>query len=271
MNEGKPEIIMEKFIKGPFGESYVATPINKVIYRKKSKYQEILIAETPFGKSLFLDNILQLTEYDEKTFHKALVLPGLKKTFRKILILGGGDGGTAREIRNALPRAEITVVDIDREVTEAVVKFLPSVPDKIFEDPRTTLINADAFKYVEDTNEKYDYIIGDLTDLREEGMEGSQVNRLYTPSFLNQLRNIMSEDGRIVYHLEIYPVSHDIIRKFIRNVKQVFIHYKMYVTYIPSFGGFWSYMIMSKKPFRIKRKIEGLIYPEKIMIVNDLE
>jgi|Deesub1362A_J573_1020465.scaffolds.fasta_scaffold00012_191 spermidine synthase len=270
MNREKPEIILEKFIKGPFGESYVGTPVYKVLYRKKSKYQEILIGETPFGKGLFLDNILQLAEYDEKVFHKALVLPSIKKSFKKILILGGGDGGTAREIRRALPEAEITVVDIDIEVTKAVIKYIPSVPNGVFDDPRTKLINTDAFKYVEETSEKFDYIIGDLTDLREEGMEGSQVNRLYTTKFLNQLKNILSDDGRIVYHLEVYPVSHDIIGRFVENVKQVYRHYKMYITYIPSFGGFWSYMVMAKKPFRLKRKIEGLIYPREIMVIKDI-
>ena len=270
MNEYKPDIIMEKFVKGLYGESYIATPILKTIYSKKSRYQEILIAETPFGKALFLDRVLQLTEYDEETFHRALVLPGLKKAYRKILILGGGDGGTARELRRALPKAEITIVDIDREVTEAVSKYLPFVPKGVFEDPKTKLINMDAFEYIERTKEKFDYIIGDLTDLREEGVEGSQVNRLYTIEALSRLRELLTDDGRVVYHLELYPAAYNLIKKFIENVKEAFNNHRLYATYIPSFGGFWCYIIMSNKPFRIKRKIGGLLYPDKILVIKNI-
>jgi len=252
--------IKEKFVKGPYGTNYVYTPVLEEIYREKSKYQDIWIVKTPFGRTLVLDGIIQLTEFDEKLYHEALVKPAYKKKYRNILILGGGDGGAAREATNLRKNIKITIVDIDPKVTEAILKYIPEVPNNVFEKKNVNLINTDAWEFVEKQKEKYDYILVDLTDVREEEY---QVNRFYKNEFIKKLKKIANEDARILYFLGLYPIDKDIILRFIDENKTLFKHYKVYGMYVPSFGGIWTYIVLSDKPIRLN-KIKGLIDLMKI-------
>ena len=252
MNEIK-DYILEELVSG---RNYITTPINKILYKGKSEYQEILIAETPFGKTLFLDNILQFSEYDEEYYHKGVVIPAYLKKFRKILVLGGGDGGVARELLNLNNNLDITVVDIDPEVTRVVEKYVPNVINKVFEKKNVKLLNMDAFKFVEEDENKYHYIINDLTDLREYDKPGSQVNRFYENNFLKILKNKLYKDGRIVYHLEIYPHQVESIRKFVSEAMKIFRRAVTYCIYIPSFGGLWTFAVMTdSNNLRLKKRI----------------
>lgn len=252
--------IKERFVRGPYGFNYVYTPVLEEIYREKSVYQDIWIVKTPFGRTLVLDGIIQLTEFDEKIYHEALVKPAYKKRYRNILILGGGDGGAAREVTRLGSNIKVTVVDIDPKVTEAILKYIPEVPDNVFEKNDVNLINADAWEFVENQKEKYDYILVDLTDVREEDY---QVNRFYKSRFLKKLKEISYEDTRILYFLGLYPVDKDIIMRFLNENKNLFKYYRIYGTYIPSFGGIWTYIALSDKPIRLNR-VKGLIDLMKI-------
>jgi len=260
--------ILEEFVKTSDRKFiYAAYPIYKKLYYGNSEFQEIVIAETPFGKTLFLDDALQLTEYDEEIYHKALVLPGIKKSYRDILILGGGDGGAAREVKKFNPNARVKIVDIDRMVTEVIKKYMPEVPQGVFEMDGVELINDDAFHYVEVDNSKYDYIISDLTDIREEWERGSQVNRLYTSEFLNTLKSRLREDGKIVYHIDLYPNFKHMINKFLAEACKVFKYITVYGVYIPSFCGIWTYALLSNRPFRIKHIKTP--YQDKLYIITE--
>ncbi len=254
------QYIMEKFVKAPNGYNYVYTPILEELARVRSEYQEILVARTPFGRTLILDGIIQLTEYDEKLYHEALVKPGYKKSYRKILILGGGDGGAAREAINISPSIEVTIVDIDPLVTKIVSKYIPEVPAGVFNKPNVKLVNTDAWKYVEETDERYGYILVDLTDVRE---EENQVNRFYRSVFMEKLKRLIPDEGRIVYFLGLYPIDKDIISRFLVEADKIFRYRRIYGRYIPSFGGIWTYIVLSNKPIRLNR-LDGLIYIDSI-------
>lgn len=241
--------IKEKFVKGPSGHSYVYTPILEEIYRCKSDYQDIWVVKTPFGKTLVLDGVIQLTEYDEKLYHEALVFPAYKRSYKQVLILGGGDGGAARELSKLSDKISVTIVDIDPLVTEVVKKYIPEVPEGVFDRGNIKLVNMDAWMFIEETERKYDYILVDLTDCREEEY---QVNRFYKKEFMSKLNGILNADGRIIYFLGLYPVDKDIINKFMDEAKAIFKYYKVYGRYIPSFGGIWTYIVLSNRPIRLK-------------------
>jgi spermidine synthase len=136
---------------------YIAYPIKRILYRRRSRYQDIVVAELPVGKALILDGVTQFTTMDEELYHRAVVEPAIEEHYRRVLILGGGDGGVAREVRRLLPEAEIVVVDIDPLVTRVVERFMPEVPRGIFRDRRVRLINMDAYDYVMNVDEKFDY------------------------------------------------------------------------------------------------------------------
>ncbi len=246
---------------------YLSYPIKKILYRGKSKYQEICVAETPFGKTLILDGVLQFTVYDEEIYHTGLIHPVVKHYYRRILVLGGGDGGAAREIRKVLPSANIKVVDIDPEVTNIVQEYIPEVPAGIFDDKYVELINMDAHKYIANTQERFDLIVGDLTDIRDEALKGSEVNILYTREFLSLLKDKLKRGGRVVYHVGGLNLDPDLIHTFWECAKSVFKYTVGYGIYIPSFLDIWCYIVMSEYKIKlnpIKYRYIKLKYCEQI-------
>lgn len=259
--------VYERFIETNLGETYIATPIYDVIFEGSSKYQEILIGITPFGKTLFLDNILQLSEYDQEIYHKAVSLPAYDKSFRDVLILGGGDGGVAREIKSYNPESRIWIIDIDSMVTEVMNKYFPEVPRNIFQESNVKLLNVDAYEFVKTTQLKFDYVVNDLTDIREPDEKGSQVNIFYQADFLKILKNILKSNGRIVYHLELYPYSYEEIMKFLKAAREVFKFIKTYCVYISSFGGLWTFAVLSDRNFILKETLQTL--QSKTLVLTD--
>lgn len=242
---------------------YVAYPIKKIIYEGSSDYQYIIVADTPLGKVLILDGVLQLSLTDEEIFHKGLVLPALSRNYKDVLILGGGDGGAAREVKKALPNSKITIVDIDPEVTRVVKQYLPEVPGGIFNDKNVKLVNMDAYDYVMKTEKKYDYIIGDLTDIREEEEVGSEVNRLYKDEFLRNLRRILKPDGAIVYHVTGIIFGAKYFGEFWDTCKKVFKYTIGYAIYIPTFIDIWGYIAMANKPIKLDKTAMKLVILKK--------
>lgn len=250
------DLILEPLAKGPKGLIFLATPILKVYFRSQSKYQDILVAETPFGKSLILDGYLQFSEYDEELFHKSVVVPSYKKAYKKVLILGGGDGGVAREILKVNPSASITIVDIDPMVTEAVKAHFPSMVRDVLSSRNVTLINQDAFEFVEKSTQRYDFIVNDVTDIRSPEIKGSQlVGKLYTEDYLSCLKKILNPSGRVVFHLEMFPQLNILIKPFLNTAHKVFKHVSAYCVNIPSFGGVWTFAVLSDERILLKNRL----------------
>ncbi len=243
------------------GDGYIEIryPLRKVLYRGRSEYQEIVIAESDLGKMLILDGVLQFTTYDEEIYHETLTLTTFKEGFRRVLILGGGDGGAAKALKNKYPMISIDIVDIDPEVTYKVLKYIPEVPGKVFEMEGVKLINMDAHQYVRRCKVKYDYIIGDLTDIRFEGEAGSQVNRLYTSEYISELKEILTNHGVITYHIGGYNIDKKFILDVYNIFKEVFKYVKVYAVYIPSFIDLWTFISGSDGEFML-RSLRHKIY-----------
>lgn len=133
-----------------------------VIHIIRSKYQKIAIYDTKFfGRCLYLDGIIQCSEYDHEEYDKA-ILRKLKPTDKSILILGGGDGQVAQMAIKLNPLTKITIVEHDISVIITCKKFLNQ---KIFDHPNVNVLVDDAMHFLETINNiKYDYIICDFTD-----------------------------------------------------------------------------------------------------------
>jgi len=132
-----------------------------LIYKTKSKFQEIVVGESVnFNRVLFLDGVVQFSESDEFIYHESLVQPvvHLSKNPKKILILGGGDGLAAREFFKHNDVEKVVIVDIDSYVSETSKKYFSKITEGTFEDSRLELRSEDAFKYVENTKEKFQSI-----------------------------------------------------------------------------------------------------------------
>ncbi len=236
------------------GEIEIRYPLYKILYRGRSKYQKIEVVESIFGKMLILDGVIQLTTYDEEIYHKGLVCPTYRKKYKKILILGGGDGGAANQLVNLNPEIQVDVVDIDPMVTEVMNRYIPEVIRNVFELDNVRLINQDAFKYVKEYDGKYDMILGDLTDIRYEDEEGSEVNALYSTDYLNDLKRVLNPEGVVTYHVGGLNMDRDHIITVYKTFREVFKHVRVYGIHIPSFLDTWCYITGSDKPIKISRR-----------------
>lgn len=135
--------------------------VEKVLFEVESAFQKILVAQIKgFGRCLLIDGVMQCAEADHQLYDKALLSP-MRRSDRRILILGGGDGYVAQAALNKAPDARMIVVDIDAAVVSAARTHLGQ---NVFEDPRVNLIIGDGLAYLESTKEAFDGIVLDLTD-----------------------------------------------------------------------------------------------------------
>jgi len=242
------------FERDPYAPVRHCYAVNKVLYHTKSPYQEILVFENPFfGKVLVLDGVVQLTEKDEFIYHEMLAHVPLMAhpEPKKVLIIGGGDGGTLREVLKHKTVEEAVLVDIDKEVIETSKKFFPTL-SKAFDDPRAIVVNEDGFKYLQDYENEFDVIIVDSTD------PVGYAYALTTEEFFKMVFRALKEGGIYVGQSESIHYHLDIVRKFQNNLKAVFPIVDLYTVVIPTYAGYWwTFSIASKKynvrePKRVK-------------------
>lgn len=149
-----------------------------------------------WGTILWLDNICNVTERDEFIYHEMIVhVPMLTHPDpRRVLIIGGGDGGSAREVLKHPNLEKAVMVDIDGDVVEACRKYMPGLSNGAFEDPRLELIIGDGIQYVKDAADgSFDVIIVDSTD----PMDDSPGAVLFTDEFYSNCKRALSENGVI--------------------------------------------------------------------------
>ena len=219
--------------------------VKRIIYRGRSKFQNIDILDLEaFGKTLFLDGKIQSAEIDEYIYHEALVHPAmlLHPEPKKVLILGGGEGATLREILKH-PVEEVYMVDIDGELVEACRKYMPEWPNGAFEDKRTRLIIDDARNFVFETDKKFDVVISDLTEPLEEGPS----KLLFTEEFYRKVKEILSPQGLIaVQSGSADPLYGFFFDSVFKTLKEVFSEVKQYLTFVFSFQMLWGFTLASK-------------------------
>lgn len=168
---------------------------DKVLHEVKTEHQHLVIFENRFwGKVLILDGVFQLTTRDEFIYHEVMAhipLMALERP-RKVLIVGGGDGGVLREVLKHPSVQEATLVEIDQEVIDTSIKFYPEIGKKAFKAKRANVVISDGLKFVAETTEKYDAIIVDSS----EPMGPSAV--LHSKPFFADCKKALKEGGIFV-------------------------------------------------------------------------
>lgn len=140
--------------------------VDEQLYSSQSEFQRIdIFSSKEFGKFLTLDGYMMLTEKDEFIYHEMIVhVPmAVHPCVKKALVIGGGDGGTVRELVRYLEIEHIDVVEIDEEVVEACRRYLPQTACG-FADERVHIYYDDGLKFVRKFVEEYDLILVDSTD-----------------------------------------------------------------------------------------------------------
>lgn len=172
-------------------------PIRETILHTSSQYQEIVIAETlGYGRALFLDGIPQSAAVDEHIYHETLIHPAMVANPhpRSVFIAGGGEGAVLREILKHNTVERIVMVDIDEVLINIVREHLVDWHQGTFNDPRVTVLCQDAKAYLEQTDERFDCIFGDLPD----PLEGGPAVQLFTSEFYTLLKSRLNPGARLV-------------------------------------------------------------------------
>lgn len=213
------------------------------IEEKKSDFQLIQICSSQnYGKCLFLDGIIQLSEKDEFLFHETSAQPGIHILggIKKALILGGGDGFIAREFLKHPSTEKVVLVDIDGEVIEMSKKYFSKETENVFENPKLETVIRDAFKYVSETKEKFDMVVMDLTDVERAG------DVFYSPKFLGMIKKVMSPGAVFSSHIEALSLGCPVAQDVAKRLQNTFIYSTLYAgPHIPCFGQQWGFFIGS--------------------------
>ncbi len=213
--------------------------VSKVIFRERTEHQDLVIFENPvMGRMLALDGVIQTAEGDEFVYHEMLThVPILAHGgARRVLIVGGGDGGMAREALKHRAVERVTMVEIDRGVVDLCTTYLPSIGAEAFKNPRLDLVIADGAAYVKTCQDRFDVIIIDSTDPQGPGAV------LFTREFYADCKRCLAPGGILVTQNGVPFLQPDELRNTAQRLGSLFADTAFYVAAVPSYyGGFMAF------------------------------
>ncbi len=250
--------------------------IKKCVLSAKTKFQQVEILDTyDLGRLVVLDNKIQSAEADEFIYHEILVHPAMvaHPAPKNVLILGGGEGATLREVLKHRSVEKVVMVDIDEEFVNLCKKYLKNWQQGSFDDKRLELIFADAKEYIRKMKSFFDVVIADISDPLEKG----PAQELYTGKFFSSVKRALMPDGIFVSHTTgvFYTSTENITTNILKTLTDIFPFTDFYYEYIPSFSSLWGFAACSQKysPQRLspavvdkrlkKRNLDSLSYYDK--------
>ena len=221
--------------------------IDTVYYAGRSEFQQISVISTPvFGKMLILDGDTQSSQGDEKIYHESLVHPALAGAADRseVLILGGGEGATLREVLRHPGVRRCTMVDIDGLVVDLSKKYLAEWSDGAFDEPRANVVVGDALAYMREHDERYGVIVSDLT----EPLEDSPSNVLFNEDVFKLIKSRLADGG--IYVLQASTAAfHNLSLhcKMARTLQRHYRHVVSFSHYVPAFDTEWAFLACSDR------------------------
>lgn len=235
----------------------IALQIKATLYSAKSKYQKIDVLDSiTMGKVMLLDDKLMVTENDEFYYHETIAHAALSihPNPRKVMVIGGGDGGTVREALKYKIVEEIDLVEIDEEVIEVSKKYFPEVASE-FDNPKLKIKLNDAIEYVKDVkNGSYDAILCDSTD--PQGFAAGLISK----DFYKNASSALKENGIYICQSGSLIIQEKEFKTALENMRSAFKYVDAVVSIVPTYPGcLWSFLIASNKPIdkKIKNKPQG--------------
>ena len=223
--------------------------VDNIIYAKSSSYQRIVVTKGKTGYSLFLNGNLQFNSFDEYRYHEALVHPAFAAfpgNARRVLVLGGGDALAVREVLKYKSVEEVTLVDLDPEMTRVpyAVPALGELSKHALDDPRVHVTNADAFVWLDNIQtEPFDIAIVDFPD-----PNNFALGKLYTTRFYNLLKSKLKPDSAVAIQTTSPLIARQSFWCIIGTLEASGFNVKPYQTAVPSFG-VWGFALAKMQPF----------------------
>ncbi len=237
--------------------------VTGLVAQGRTRFQEYWIYETPaFGKILVLDREIQSAERDEYIYHETLVHPPMlaHPDPRHVLIVGGGEGATLREVLRHPSVERALMVDIDGELIEMARELLPEWHRGAFDDPRSRVVVADARAWLERHDDQFDVIIVDLTD--PVGAD-NPARMLYTVEFYRLLAAHLRPGGIAGVQASTMLPTHYRIHPVVRaTLDAAFRHAASYTNFVPSFFVNFSFVTASQEVDPLG--IDATLYAERI-------
>jgi spermidine synthase len=222
----------------------ITMKINRTLHTEQTDFQKLEMVETEeWGNMLILDGMVMTTKKDEFVYHEMVAHVPLftHPNPKKVLVVGGGDGGVIREVLKHPSVEKAVLVEIDGKVIEYSKKYLPSIAGAL-DDPRVDVQVDDGFMHIAKSENEYDVIMVDSTE-----PVGPAVN-LFTKGFYAGISKALKEDGIFVAQTDNPWFKADLIQTVFKDVSEIFPTTRLYTAHIPTYpSGLWTFTIGSKK------------------------
>lgn len=237
----------------------ITCKVGRSLIEEQTPFQHMAILETEqFGRMLVLDGMVQTTEVDEFVYHEMIshVALSTHPAPRRVAVIGGGDGGTIREVLRHPSVEEAVLIEIDGRVVAASREHLPSISAGL-SDPRVRVIIGDGVQHIRDAKAEYDVILIDSTE-----PVGSAVG-LFSPEFYRDVREALRPEGIMVAQTESPFFNQDIIRRTQAGIRASFPITRLYLASVPTYpSGLWSFTIgsLARDPLAVDKdeiKVSG--------------
>lgn len=218
--------------------------VKKLLFSEQSEYQLVEVLETDtWGNLLTIDGIVMLSEKDEFVYHEMIIHTAMfaHPAPEKVLIIGGGDGGSAREALRHKTVKQVDLVEIDETVVRASKLFLPEVG--AWDDPRLRVLYEDGIAFIKKAKAEYDVIVIDSTDPIDHAVG------LFEKEFYELCHAALRENGVLTAQTETpwLEAGHPVIKNVFKSLDSIFSTSAMYLAYIPLYPtGMWSFAFASK-------------------------
>lgn len=223
----------------------IAIKIKKVLFSQQSPFQKVEIIDScsALGKILTLDDLMMTTEGDEYFYHEMIAhIPMMShKCPKSVLVIGGGDGGTVREVLKHNTVEKVVLCEIDGTVIDACKKYLPTIAGEL-DNPKVEVLVKDAIEYIKNKENEFDIVLIDSTDPMGPG-EG-----LFTEEFYTNVKKSLKKGGIVAAQSESPVVNKEEIKKMYTLLKKVFPITSTYTSPIPTYpGGYWAWAFCSEE------------------------
>lgn len=221
--------------------------IDELYYSGRSEFQQVAVVRSPvFGKMLVLDGDTQSSQADERIYHEALVHPALAAAAdrREVLVIGGGEGATLREVLRCPDVARCTMVDIDGLVVDLSKRLLPEWSAGAFDDARARVAIGDALAFMRERDERYGVILSDLT----EPLEDSPSNPLFNDAVFELIKSRLADGGIYVLQASTAAIHNAALHcKMARTLRRHYAHVASFSTHVPAFDTEWAFLACSDR------------------------
>ncbi|WP_062052002.1 spermidine synthase [Bacillus sp. JCM 19034] len=245
----------------------ITAKVKQTLHTEKTEFQQLDMIETEeFGTMLVLDGMVMTTEKDEFVYHEMVAHVPLftHPNPKRVLVVGGGDGGVIREVLKHPSVEKAVLVEIDGKVVEYSKRYLPTIAGGL-DDPRVDVQIDDGFMHIAKAENEYDVIMVDSTE-----PVGPAV-KLFEKGFYEGIAKALKEDGIFVAQTDNPWFHGDLITKVYRDVSEIFPITNLYTANIPTYpSGLWTFTIGSKKydPLKVEanrfHEIETKYYTKEL-------